>query len=168
MEIDLIIDVLTPCLIERNTDRVVKTTYRIIEKDEIPSITKGWSFDWLDSQLDDYVIYGVALEDGTIQGLLAVKPDKGFIEAGLVENAPSNVGRKGLYNGVGSHLFAIAAKISFQMGFEGYISFVSKTGLVEHYKKRLNARQISGQRMYLNTEASYRLVQTYFGKEEKL
>jgi len=62
----------------------------------------------------------------------------------LLENAPFNLGRNQLYEGVAGNLVAYACKISFQNGFAGYVSFTSKTQLIEHYQKSLNAINFGG------------------------
>jgi len=60
------------------------------------------------------------------------------------------------------NLVAYACKLSFQKGFEGYVSFISKTVLVEHYKKTLGAYLVGGQRMIIPTVSSKVLVDKYF------
>ena len=86
------------------------------------------------------------------------------MESSSLESAPHNVGLKGRYLGVGAHLFAIAARISFEKGFDGYISFVAKTGLIEHYSETLLAKRIGNtQRMFLDTHSATVLVHRYFG-----
>lgn len=169
MEIDLIIDFKTPCLIERANGSVVSTTFRKIEREEVKLLTKGWQFNWLDPYKREYEVYGIALTDGELQGLIAFKNSEDFIDVDIVESAPHNVGSDGKYYGVGAHLFAIAAQFSFKKGFDGYISFTAKTDLVEHYKETLYAIQIGNtRRMYLDTVAAKSLVETYFKKESNL
>ena len=48
---------------------------------------------------------------------------------------------------------------------DGYISFVSKTKLVEHYKETLGAKIFGGNRMYIDTFESLRLFKRYFPDE---
>jgi len=80
----------------------------------------------------------------------------------LLENAPFNLGRSKLYEGVAGNLVAYACKISFQHGFDGYVSFTAKTRLVKHYQKTLNAITFGGQLMIINTLAANILVDKYF------
>jgi len=165
MEIDLIIDHITPCLIERSTAKILPTSYRKIDPKEIRLLTKGWRFNWVKPFKDGYEVFGLTVGD-EIQGLISLKPSEDFVEVGLVESSPHNVGSKGVYYGVGAHLFAFAAKFSFDNGFDGYISFSAKTDLIEHYKNVLSAKQIGNtQKMYLDTTAASSLVDTYFKKE---
>jgi hypothetical protein len=82
----------------------------------------------------------------------------------LLESNPRNVGRDKEHVGVPGNLFAFAAKRSFELGNEGFVVFVAKTALIRHYEQTLGARRIGGsQRMFLDTKAAARLVETYFG-----
>ena len=47
-------------------------------------------------------------------------------------------------------LVAFAARLSFHRGFEGYISFLSKTTSVEHYIKTLGASHVGGNVMVIS------------------
>lgn len=163
MEIDFLIDAITPCLIDRATGNIVDTHYRKVDKKEIKSISKGWKFKWQDEITNGNEVYCLELKNGEIQGLVSLCPNQDHVFMSLVEKAPHNFGTDGKYDGVGAHLFAIASRISFEMNLDGYVSFVSKTGLIDHYKKSLGAQQIgNSQSMYLDTEASKILVTEYF------
>lgn len=48
----------------------------------------------------------------------------------LVENAPFNIGKGKIYEGVAGNLVAYACKESFQKGFDGNVAFISKTRLL--------------------------------------
>lgn len=61
---------------------------------------------------------------------------------------------------------ATAAKLSFELGNEGFVVFEAKTALIEHYEKTLSARRIgNSQRMFLDTTAASRLLEVYFGEK---
>lgn len=80
----------------------------------------------------------------------------------LLESAPFNIGQQKLYEGVAGNLVAYTCKLAFQYGFDGFVSFQSKTKLIEHYKKTLGAYHFGGQRMIIATEAAEYLVEKYF------
>ena len=82
----------------------------------------------------------------------------------LIESAPFNKGKNKVYTGVPGNLVAFACKLSFQRGFEGYLSFLSKTNLIDHYEKTLGAINAGGQLMVINTAAALRLTNKYFDK----
>lgn len=80
----------------------------------------------------------------------------------LVESAPFNHGQNKLYEGVSGNLVAFACKVSFQHGFEGFISFIAKTKLIEHYEKSLGAYHFGNQLMIIHTKAAEYLIDRYF------
>lgn len=80
----------------------------------------------------------------------------------LLENAPFNRGNNKMYAGVAGNLVAFACKFSFQRGFEGNISFFSKSQLVEHYEKTLGAFHFGGRIMIIETQSALKLINKYF------
>lgn len=56
-------------------------------------------------------------------------------------------------------MFAIACKLSLDAGCDGYVAFTAKTDLIEHYQETLNAKIISGQRMYIDESAAKELME---------
>jgi len=80
----------------------------------------------------------------------------------LLESAPFNIGKNKLYEGVSGNLVAFACKLSFQRGGEGYVSFESKTKLIDHYVNSLGANHYGGNLMLIDSMAAKRLVDKYF------
>lgn len=80
----------------------------------------------------------------------------------LVESAPFNKGKAKIYAGVPGNLVAFACRLSFQRGFEGNVSFISKTQLIEHYVKTLGAFHFGGRVMIIETYAALKLIDRYF------
>ena len=142
MEVDIEIDGLTNCLVNRITGEECDTQYRLISK----TITKadaeklkaeGWLFDWSIPHSNGYEIYELLIKGSDeCQGLIALKHirDQLYTHVDVVESAPKNRGKNGKYQGVGAHLFAIACKLSWDVGNEGFVQFKAKTDLVEHYR----------------------------------
>ncbi len=162
MEIDILIDKLTDCLVETETGKIVQTEY-VKKKTKIRSVEyKGWKFDWSTPQKNGYDIYELFVEgDDAVQGRIALKIDGGVADVDIVEAAPYNVGHKGKYEGVGGHLFAIACKMSMDAGCEGYVAFTAKTNLIEHYKSEIGAKVVRGQRMYIDDVTAKQLIKKY-------
>jgi hypothetical protein len=163
--INILIDELTNSIKLRQTGEVFETEIVPILDDDIENLV-GWSFDWQNAK-NYYVVYKLTTiaDSNIIQGLIAIEVKKGFVFIELVENAPFNIGSKQIYRGVGGNLFAFACKLSFELGFDGYVCFVAKTELIEHYKEKMFARSLSGQRMVIETEGAKKLVNQYFSKE---
>jgi len=163
--VDIQIDKLTDCLIERESGEVVDTEYiervAAIKKEDY----RGWKFDWSKSQENGYTIYELFVEDDdTVQGRISFKVDGGVADIDIVESAPHNYGHDGKYEGIGGHLFAIACQVSLTAGCDGVVAFTSKSDLVEYYKKSLNAKVVKGNRMYLDEEAANILIDKYIRK----
>ena len=173
MEIDVEIDSLTDCLIERSSGKLLDTEFRLVAKtitkeDSEKLKAEGWKFDWSIPHQDNCEIYALTLKDSTeIEGLIALKHFRSqfftFVE--LVESAPHNYGHNGKFIGVGAHLFAIACKLSWDVGNEGFVQFKAKSDLVEHYRETLKAKNIDAQNMYIDSHAALFLIKTYFSEE---
>jgi hypothetical protein len=101
-------------------------------------------------------------ETAVIQGLLSLEMKSDRIFMHLVENAPFNFGRAKIYSGVAANLVAYACNESFERGFEGNAAFISKTQLIDHYIGSLGAVHIGYQRMVIETEAAFKLINRYF------
>ena len=134
----------------------------------INSQKHGWDFDWKEPQLNGYDVYEIWLEGETEpQGRIAFRPEGGVSVAKLIEVFRVNRGRHGKHKNVGSHLFAIAALISFQAGFDGWIAFESKTSVMKHYED-LGAKHVQGpadRKMYFDTPVAAYLVRNYLEEE---
>lgn len=68
--------------------------------------------------------------DGSIQGLISLQPVENYIDMHLIEKAPNNYGRSKKFLGVAGNLVAFACKMSFELGFEGFVGFTAKTQLI--------------------------------------
>ncbi len=80
----------------------------------------------------------------------------------LIESARFNVGERKLYLGIPGNLVSFACKSAFDKGYDGYLVFLSKTLLVNHYMKTLGARILYGNYMAIETVAARSLVEKYY------
>jgi len=162
--LEAIIDDLTPCLKHRESGRIYDTEVRLFTNADLLQ-THGWSFNWSQYfKLQGFEVYKLLIRgQDRIEGLVCLEPQENFIFVHLVESAPWNVGSSEKeFIGVGAHLFSIACKRSFELGFEGYICFEPKTKLFVHYERELKAVSIGRGRMALATQAARELVDIYF------
>ena len=97
-----------------------------------------------------------------IQGLISLTDNNDHVFVHLVESAIFNQGKEKLYIGVPGNLFAFACKMSFDLGYDGFISFYAKTQLIDHYIKTLGAKRIGGLQLVIDTIASGHLISKYF------
>ena len=136
------IDLLTQCLIRTKDNKIVKTEVKEINTQYYNF--KDWEFNWI--------------EESKKRNKIAPFNNR---------HNPKNILKSKEYLGVGGHLFAEIARISFEKGYDGYVSFLAKTNLIEHYKKTLGAKQLSYIEiieMYIDDEASTKLVKKYYCK----
>lgn len=162
MEVDILIDAITDCLIDTRTGEEVETEYRMRETPIRPKDYRGWKFNWSITEKNGYDIYELFLkDDDTVQGRISVKIDGGVADVEIVEAAPHNYSHLGRFEGVGAHLFAIACQVSFDAGYDGVVAFTSKSNLVEYYMDKLNAVEITPRRMVIFEEAAQILLDKY-------
>lgn len=167
IQLDFIIDTLTNSI--QNTisgDSFATEVIRLTTID-LKQVTKknGWNFNWkqeLDNNSREVFKLTITNNPTIIQGIISfsIKPDHIYME--LVESAPFNLGRNKLYEGVPGNLVAFACKVSFQHGFDGFVSFTAKTKLIEHYEKTLGAYHFGNHLMIIHTGAAQHLIDKYF------
>lgn len=166
-ELDFIVDKLTNSVVNTISGDSFATEVSLLIKSDLSKIKQslGWNFNWEKETIDiKREVYKLSIVNNSsvIQGLMSISIQPDHIEMNLLENAPFNIGKQKLYEGVAGNLVAFACKISFQRGFDGYVSFIAKSLLIEHYKETLGATHFKGQKMFIETEAARKLVETYF------
>jgi len=165
--IDIEIDKLTNSIENIITGDSFQTDVSLIDNKDLKSITKknGWLFNWKNEyKQPDRDVYKLTITGNPdiIQGLVSITEREDHVYMHLIESAPFNLGRNKVYLGVPGNLVAFVCRISFHRGFDGYVSFTSKTMLIEHYKKTLGAENVNGQLMIITTEAALKLINKYF------
>lgn len=149
--INVWIDEFVPCLKNSKTGDFVETeVVQIKRKSFLEKFNKrtGWYTNWADL-LKENEIYALVLK-GTvdIQGLVAVHNDddmKALRISWMCSNLDNNknVTDSPKFIGVGGHLFAIAAKISIDCGYNGLIyGYAANEKLFNHYIKTFNGEPI--------------------------
>ena len=174
MELNIYIDSLTDCLVCRLTGEQYDTEFRCVNKTISPQDAhllhqQGWNFDWSIPHQKGYEVYELFLKDKPeVQGMIALKHIRNqyYTHVDIVEAAPHNIGTHGKYKGVGAHLFAIACKLSWDAGHEGYVQFTAKSDLISHYQDTLMAKCIDWHTMYIDSYAALMLINKYFKRGE--
>lgn len=138
-----------------------------ISKADLKNVTKKnkWLFNWAEEfRMADRTVFKLTIRNNPdiIQGLVSISDYKDHFYIHLIESAPFNLGRKKLYEGVPGNLFAFTCKISWDKGYQGFISFTSKTKLLEHYEKTLGANHIGGHKMVIFPNEAIKLIRKYF------
>ncbi len=166
-QIDAKIDRLTNSIINTISGDSFKTEINEVIKTDLKQIVKknGWNFNWLkEFKMNDRKLYKLTIKDNPniIQGLASISDYNDHFYLHLVESAPFNLGKNKLYEGVPGNLFSFTCKQSWDKGYEGFVSFQSKTKLIEHYEKSLGAVHVGGHKMVIFPHAALKLIQKYF------
>lgn len=167
IELDFVIDKLTNSIENSLTGEVFDTEVtRILQKDNKQIKQADWGFDWhKECKVSANEIYKLTTVNNStiIHGLICFIDKHDHIFMSLIESARFNKGRNKLYKGVAGNLVAYGCKVSFEKGYDGVVSFVAKTKLVEHYHQTLGAKLFGGgTRMFIDTKDALVLVKQYF------
>ena len=165
--LDFVVDKLTNSIENTIFGDSFDTEVSLFKKEYLSHISKkgGWNFDWKNELNNDArEVYKLTIvnNQSVIQGLMSLQRKTDHIFMDLLESAPFNIGKSKLYEGVPGNLVAFACRLSFQMGFDGFVSFTAKTKLIGHYEKALGAYHHGGHLMIINIQAAKILVDRYF------
>ena len=166
-ELDFLIDKLTNSIENITTGDSFLTVVSLLTTSDLKAISKknNWEFDWKSEfKQPEREVYKLTIAGNTtiIQGLMSIEIKSDHVYLHLVENAPFNKGNSKVYAGVPGNLVAFACRLSFQRGYEGNVSFLSKSQLIEHYERTLGAFHIGGRIMIIETRAALKLIAMYF------
>lgn len=169
MGISIEIDRFTPCLLDISTNQIIDTDYSIATPKDLIGLKKqGWNFNWRAESLSKAKVYKLTLSnDDTIQGMIAVTdyPSDSAIYINIAESAPHNLGHNKKYEGVGGHLFAIAAQESVDKGYGGFLFLDAKNmELVKYYHDKFGAVLLGmphQYRMYIDEQNAQKLLKIY-------
>jgi hypothetical protein len=161
------IDKLTNSIVNVISGDSFPTDVHILLKPELKKVTKkaGWQFNWAtEHKLSDRTVYKLTIRSNPdiIQGLVSLSDVHDHYYLHLIETAPFNFGKKKLYHGVAGNLFAFACKSAWDKGYQGFVTFASKTKLIAHYEKTLGAVHVGGHRMVIYPHEALALIKKYY------
>jgi len=167
--LDFQVDKLTNSIENVITKDSFKTDILPLTPKDLKNITKknGWRFNWTEEFKDpDRTVYKLVIVNNVdiIQGLVSLTPTNDNVFMHLIESAPFNFGKSKMYEGVPGNLVAFACRQSFHRGTDGYVSFRSKTKLIDHYTETLGAVHYGGHLMIINTDSALILIEKYFNQ----
>jgi hypothetical protein len=105
IEQDFIIDRLTNSILNRISGDSFRTEVILLGKTDLKNIStkNDWNFDWK-SEVNDIrkEVYKLTISNNQsiIQGLLSISIENDHVYINLLENAPFNIGKNKLYEGV--------------------------------------------------------------------
>ena len=172
MELDFTIDKLTNSIENVITGDSFATEISVLTHLDLKSITKknGWIFDWrTEHKQPEKEVYKLTIVNNSniIQGLVCLEVKQDHVFMHLLESAPFNKGQDKIYAGVAGNLVAFACRFSFQRGHEGNLAFISKTALINHYEKTLEAKHFGERLMIIETKPALKLINKYFKNDKR-
>jgi len=167
--LDFHVDKLTNSIENVITKDSFKTDVLPLSPKDLKTIAKknGWRFNWVEEYKNpERTVFKLVIVNNidVIQGLISLTPEDDNVFMNLIETAPFNFGKNKMYEGVPGNLVAFACRQSFSRGTDGYVSFRSKTKLINHYTETLGAVHYGGHLMIINTEAALKLIEKYFAQ----
>lgn len=147
-------------------------------KKELPLKRDGWQFTWKKlgtTEGADFYKLTTVEEPDVIEGMLMLTLiNEEMLYLNNIEVAPHNYGKDGRYDNVAGGLLAFGCYKSFEQGknyYIGYLSFESKTKLIELYQNKYGATFAMGQKMFFDPEAGKQLMKKFLtlklGKNEE-
>ena len=166
-EIDIEIDKLTNSIENAITGDSFETEISLITKEDLKRIRKGngWQFDWkYEFEQSEREVYKLTIKNNltVIQGVVSIQDNQDHYYLHLIESAPFNKGNRKMYVGVAGNLIAYVCKVSWNKGYEGFVTFISKSKLIKHYEKTLGAEHIGGHKMVIFPKRALTLIKKYF------
>ena len=165
--IDVWVDKMTNSIVNTISGDSLPTEVIEVTTRDLKLVTKsrGWNFNWKgELKKEGIFIYKLVIlgNENIIQGLISLEDRGDHIFVNIVENAPFNIGKNKVYEGVPGNLFAYACRLSWDNGNQGLVSFVSKSKLVDHYEKSLGAIHIGGFKMVIFPKPAFQLIKQYY------
>jgi hypothetical protein len=144
--------------------RLLSSEIHLVSLDDLGSLGPDWKFDWVLQARKSETYKLVAIEfPEEILGLMSIDREVNFIEVILIESNPKDVGCDKRFRGIPGHLLAFAAKLSFQLGNEGFVRLIAKTELIDHYVREYGFERFGRSPiMILGPDAAARLITTFF------
>jgi hypothetical protein len=156
-------------LIDTSSGDLVEAIILEIEPKDFQKVTKGkgFVFDWSVEEKHD--VYKICLkgEETKILGLLSLidHPAELRIHISLIEVIKEQVGQGKTLDHIAGCLIGFACGIAFRKGYEGFVSLLPKTRLIDLYQEKYGFRQY-GRLLALAHEQSKRVIDQYLGDEK--
>ena len=144
-----------------------------MDKKTIPLKKDGWSFNWRQLSSEEntraYVLRTLNSPDQT-EGAVCLRFKHDMLIMDALELAQYNIGQKNKrYDYVAGCLIAFGCRESFKIksDYKGFLTFVSKTNLINWYAEKYGTKLALGQRMFIDWENGERLIEKYLNRTKK-
>lgn len=138
---------------------------------KMPSKKDGWNFNWsklLREKNTQTFVLRIKGHENQVEGVLQLKLENEMLIMNVIEIAPHNIGRQNKkFDHVAGCLISYACRESFKIdgNYKGYLTFVSKTDLIEWYSAKYGAEVALGQRMFISVEKASELIEEYINRK---
>ena len=157
---------------ESKSGILIESLISPIQKNELPLKKDGWQFTWKKlGQIEGAECYKLTKisTPNVVEGMLMLTlVNEEMLYMNNIEVAPHNFGSNGKYERVAASLLAFACYKSFDVGqnhYLGFLSFESKTQLMELYQNKYGATHAMGQKMFFDQNAGKALIKKYLAIE---
>lgn len=155
-------------IIHTHSSKTKEATIQITTFRDMPKVKDGWNFNWRKLfKTEGAEIYKLTIEENEteIEGIVMLTlMNEEMLYMNNIEIAPHNYGANGKYENIAGCLIAFACLKSMELGkntYEGYLTFESKTVLIDLYKNKYGATSAMGQRMFIAPDAGEKLINKY-------
>ena len=149
---------------DRHQVRITELSTRALKK--LSKDKVRFQFDWTDTCDTIYQLEIIA--SGEILGLVAIDivVAELRVEICLLEVSSENIGKGKKYEHIAGMLIAYVCRLSFELGFFGFVSLIPKTRLIKHYEET-DGFVSYGTHLVVDLEASELLINKYLKDEKK-
>jgi hypothetical protein len=147
--------------LESAISEVMKSDYKWIQK------SSTFKFNWsVESENEVYKIYLLDNEE-EILGLISLidYPDEYRIHLSLIETSNEQRGKDKTIEHIAGCLLVFSCEIAFLRGYDGFLSLVPKTLLLDLYQNKYGFRQF-GRLLAVEGKSSRALIGKYLADEE--
>ena len=154
-------------ILDKINGKLIKSEIVPIDIRTIPLKKDGWNFNWRQLSKEENgqtFILRTINSPNQVEGALQLKFEYDMLVMDALELAPHNIGQKNKrYDYVAGCLIAFACRESFKIegDYKGFLTFVSKTNLIEWYAKKYGAELALGQRMFIDWGNGEKLIERY-------
>lgn len=154
-------------LINIQTGETLIGEVKEISRDDLKKLQKNnnFKFDW--SKEFQYLILQIHIAGKTeILGLMSIIdiPEEFRIHINLIESSAKHRGRTKQIDNIAGCLISYCCKLAFEKGYDGFVSLIPKTQLINYYKQTYGFVQVGTQMAVFNEQS--RLIISKYQRNE--
>ena len=155
-------------LIDKKTGKKLDAIIEKMMKSAVKKLkgNKNFLFDW-SFEVENDVYRIMLMEEEKILGLVSIidYPKEFRLHINLLESSKAYRGEHKILENIPGCLIAFVCQLSFEKGYEGFVSLIPKTELINYYNEKYGFEQI-GNQMAVYYELSNSIINKYLGNEK--